>query len=122
VGCAGLGPGGHPGMAIGQIGGGVHMGLGYALMEEFIQEEGLVRTPSFAEYQIPTVLDMPREIVPLIVEVAEPTGPYGAKGLGEMTTLPTAPAVISAIHDATGGWITALPATPEKVLALVKSK
>ena len=112
----------NPGMAIGQIGGGVHMGLGYALMEEFIQEEGLVRTPSFAEYQIPTVLDMPREIVPLIVEVAEPTGPYGAKGLGEMTTLPTAPAVISAIHDATGGWITALPATPEKVLALVKSQ
>ena len=110
----------NPAMAIGQIGGGVHMGLGYALTEEFIQQEGLVRTPSLAEYQIPTVLDMPREIVPLIVEVAEPTGPYGAKGLGEMTTLPTAPAIISAIHDATGGWITALPATPEKVLALIK--
>jgi CO/xanthine dehydrogenase Mo-binding subunit len=110
----------NPAMAIGQIGGGVHMGLGYALMEEFIQQEGLVRTPSFAEYQIPTVLDMPFEIVPLIVEVADPTGPYGAKGLGEMTTLPTAPAVINAIHDATGGWITALPATPEKVLALIR--
>jgi len=110
----------NPRMAVGQIGGGVHMGLGYALTEEFIQQEGLVRTPSFAEYQIPTVLDMPLEIVPLIVEVAEPTGPYGAKGLGEMTTLPTAPAVINAIHDATGGWITALPATPEKVLALIK--
>ena len=110
----------NPAMAIGQIGGGVHMGLGYALTEEFIQQEGLVRTPSFAEYQIPTVLDMPLEIVPLIVEVAEPTGPYGAKGLGEMTTLPTAPAVINAIHDATGGWITALPATPEKVLALIR--
>lgn len=111
----------NPAMAIGQIGGGVHMGLGYALTEEFIQQEGLVRTPSFAEYQIPTVLDMPSEIVPLIVEVAEPTGPYGAKGLGEMTTLPTAPAVINAIHDATGGWITSLPATPEKVLALIKT-
>jgi CO/xanthine dehydrogenase Mo-binding subunit len=110
----------NPAMAIGQIGGGVHMGLGYALTEEFIQQEGLVRTPSFAEYQIPTVLDMPREIVPIIVEVADPTGPYGAKGLGEMTTLPTAPAVINAIHDATGGWITSLPATPEKVLALIK--
>ena len=111
----------NPAMAVGQIGGGVHMGLGYALTEEFIQQEGLVRTPSFAEYQIPTVLDMPSEIVPLIVEVAEPTGPYGAKGLGEMTTLPTAPAVINAIHDATGGWITSLPATPEKVLALIKT-
>jgi len=110
----------NPTMSIGQIGGGVHMGLGYALTEEFIQQEGLVRTPSLAEYQIPTVLDMPLEIVPLIVEVADPTGPYGAKGLGEMTTLPTAPAVINAIHDATGGWITALPATPERVLAAIK--
>ena len=111
----------NPEMAVGQIGGGVHMGLGYALTEEFIQQDGLVRTPSLAEYQIPTVLDMPHEIVPIIVEVADPTGPYGAKGLGEMTTLPTAPAVINAIHDATGGWITTLPATPEKVLALIKT-
>ncbi len=63
---------------------------------------------------------MPREIVPLIVEVPDPTGPYGAKGLGEVPTLPTAPAIANAVADATGGWITALPATPEKVLALIK--
>jgi CO/xanthine dehydrogenase Mo-binding subunit len=106
----------NPDMVVGQVGGGVHMGLGYALMEEFIQQEGLVRTRNFAEYQIPTILDMPREIVPIIVEVADPTGPYGAKGLGEMTTLPTAPAILNAIHDATGIWLDRLPATAERVL------
>ena len=106
----------NPNMAIGQVGGGVHMGLGYALMEEFIQQEGLVRTRNFAEYQIPTVLDMPREIVPIIVEVADPTGPYGAKGLGEMTTLPTAPAILNAIYDAIGIRLDRLPVTAEKVL------
>ncbi|MGC8788170.1 MAG: xanthine dehydrogenase family protein molybdopterin-binding subunit, partial [Anaerolineae bacterium] len=106
----------NPEMSIGQVGGGVHMGLGYALMEEFIQQEGLVRTRNFAEYQIPTILDMPREIVPIIVEVPDPTGPYGAKGLGEMTTLPTAPAILNAIHDATGIWLDRLPATAERVL------
>jgi CO/xanthine dehydrogenase Mo-binding subunit len=110
----------NPDMIVGQIGGGVHMGLGYALMEEFMQREGLVRTRNFAEYPIPTALDMPLEIVPIIVEVPDPTGPYGAKGLGEMTTLPTAPAIISAIHDATGVWLERLPATAERILMAVK--
>lgn len=110
----------NPEMVLGQIGGGVHMGLGYALVEEFIQQEGLVRTRKFAEYQIPTVLDMPPEIVPIIVEVADPAGPYGAKGLGEMTTLPTAPAVLNAIYDAVGVRLERLPATAERVLMEIK--
>ena len=109
-------------MVLGQIGGGVHMGLGYALTEEFIQQKGLVRTRKFAEYQIPTVLDMPPEIVPIIVEVPDPTGPYGAKGLGEMTTLPTAPAVLNAIHDAVGVRLERLPATAERVLTEIKRR
>ena len=110
----------NPEMVLGQIGGGVHMGLGYALMEEFIQQEGMVRTRKFAEYQIPTVLDMPLEIVPIIVEVADPAGPYGAKGLGEMTTLPTAPAVLNAIYDAVGVRLERLPATAERILLEIK--
>jgi len=105
----------NPEMVKGQAGGGVHMGLGYALTEEFIQKEGLVKTRRFSEYHIPTVADMPREFIPLIVEVPDPTGPFGAKGVGEMTTLPTAPAIISAIHDAVGVFIDNLPATAEKV-------
>lgn len=110
----------NPQMIKGQIGGGVHMGEGYALMEEYIQQKGVVKTRKFSEYFIPTVLDMPRELVPIIVEVPDPTGPYGAKGTGEMTTLPTAPAILSAIHDATGVWIEELPATAEKVLMGMK--
>ena len=106
----------NPQMIKGQIGGGVHMGEGYALMEEYVQQKGVVKTRKFSEYFIPTVLDMPRELVPIIIEVPDPTGPYGATGVGEMTTLPTAPAILSAIHDATGVWIEELPATAEKVL------
>jgi len=109
----------NPEMILGQIGGGVHMGLGYALMEEFIQQEGQVRTRNFAEYQIPTALDMP-EIVPIIVEVPDPSGPYGAKGVGEMTTLPTAPAILNAIYNAVGVRLERLPATAERVLMGMK--
>jgi len=112
----------NPEMVKGQAGGGVHMGLGYALTEEFIQEEGMIKTRRFSEYYIPTVADMPREFSALIVEVPDPTGPFGAKGVGEMTTLPTAPAIVSAIHDAVGVWIHRLPATAEKVWRAMKSE
>lgn len=105
----------NPQMVLGQIGGGVHMGLGYALMEDFIQHEGRAVTRNFAEYVIPTTLDMP-DIVPIIVEVPDPAGPYGAKGVGEMTTLPTAPAILNAIYDAVGVRLERLPATAERVL------
>lgn len=110
----------NPQMIKGQVGGGVHMGQGYALMEEYIQQQGVVKTRKLSEYFIPTVLDMPRQLVPIIIEVPDPTGPYGATGVGEMTTLPTAPAIISAIHDATGVWIEELPATAERVLTGMK--
>jgi len=105
----------NPRLCFGQVAGGVHMGVGYALMEEFIQQKGQIRTQRFSEYQIPTVADMPRELESILTEVPEPNGPYGATGLGETPTLPTAPAILNAIHDATGAWITELPATPERV-------
>ena len=63
---------------------------------------------------------MPREIVSLIVKVPHPTGPYGAKGVGEMTTLPTVPAVLYAIHDALGARLERLPVTAEKTLRAMK--
>jgi len=112
----------HPAAVYGQVAGGVHMGVGYALTEELIQEKGWLRTRRFSEYFIPTVLDMPHELVNINVEVPDPTGPYGATGLGETPTLPTAPAIINAIHDATGVWLNTLPATAERVWeALQKS-
>jgi CO/xanthine dehydrogenase Mo-binding subunit len=70
---------------------------------------------------LPTVLDMPTEIVPIILELADPLGPYGARGVAEMALVPFAPAVAAAIHDATGVWLTQQPMTPERVLAALHS-
>jgi len=102
----------HPENVIGQICGGVAMGLGFALMEEF--EPG--KTLSMKDYHIPTCADMP-EVVPIIIEAAEPTGPFGAKGVGEPALIPTAPAILNAIADALGSRIYDLPANLERVLA-----
>jgi CO/xanthine dehydrogenase Mo-binding subunit len=102
----------HPENVIGQICGGIAMGLGFALMEEF--ESG--KTASMKDYHIPTCADMP-EVVPIIIEAAEPSGPFGAKGVGEPALIPTAPAILNAIADALGVRIYALPANLERVLA-----
>lgn len=112
----------NPPMAFGQVAGGVHMGIGYALTEHFIQEGGRARTRRFSEYAIPSILDMPAEFVSIDVEVPDPTGPYGAKGLGETPTLATAPAVLNAIADATGVRLNALPASPERVWRALRDK
>jgi CO/xanthine dehydrogenase Mo-binding subunit len=101
----------------GQIQGGVGMGLGFALMEEFLPG----KTVSMGDYHIPTSLDMP-EIIPIIVEDQEPTGPYGAKGVGEPALIPTAPAILNAIADALGEPIFRLPANPERVRQTVRRK
>jgi CO/xanthine dehydrogenase Mo-binding subunit len=102
----------HPEGIRGQIYGGVAMGIGFALMEEFIPQE----TASMKDYHIPTCRDMP-EVIPIIVESAEPSGPFGAKGVGEPALIPTAPAVLNAVADALGERIFDLPANLERVLA-----
>ncbi len=103
---------------IGQIMGGVAMGTGFALMEEFVSGE----TTSFVNYLIPTSKDVP-EVIPIIVEEEEPTGPFGAKGVGEPALIPSAPAILNAIADAIGQRIYHLPANLERVLeAIQKSK
>ena len=113
----------NPQTYFGQQAGGVHMGVGYALTENYIQQQGRPRTRRFSEYHIPTVLDMPREFESIAIESApDPQGPFGATGMGETTTLPTAPAILSAIHDATGVWINDLPASPERVWRAIKKQ
>ncbi len=102
----------NPASVVGQICGGVAMGVGFALMEEF--EQG--RTESMKDYHIPTAADMP-EVVPIIIEAAEPSGPFGAKGVGEPALIPTAPAIVNAISAALNRRIYALPASLERVLA-----
>ena len=105
----------------GQIAGGVCQGMGMALLEEVELNKGKIKNPSFSKYLIPTFADVP-DIEPLIVESPEPTGPYGAKGVGEPCMIPTAPAIINAIYNAVGVRITSLPATPEKILEALKGK
>ena len=100
----------NPASVIGQINGGVVMGLGMALTEEFIPGQ----TNSFFNYFIPTIRDIP-EIVTFLVEEEEPTGPFGAKGVGEPCMIPTAAAILNAIANALGTRIYDLPATLERV-------
>jgi CO/xanthine dehydrogenase Mo-binding subunit len=99
----------------GQIEGGIAMGLGFGTMEKMVVEQGRVRNPQFTDYIMPTALDVP-PIVTRIVERPEPSGPFGAKGIGEPALLPTAPAIVNALQNAVGVRIRDLPATPEKIL------
>jgi CO/xanthine dehydrogenase Mo-binding subunit/aerobic-type carbon monoxide dehydrogenase small subunit (CoxS/CutS family) len=107
---------------IGQIEGAVVQGVGYALSEQFLVENGIPKTTKFKDLGLLRFRDLP-EIEPIIIEEPHPKGPFGAKGMGELTITPTAPAIINAIHDAVGVWINSLPATNEKILeALQKRK
>jgi CO/xanthine dehydrogenase Mo-binding subunit len=98
----------------GQIQGGAVQGLGYALMEEIVLEDGINLTTSFASYLIPSAGDVP-DVEPVIVESGEGLGPFGARGIGEPPIAPPAAAVANAIADATGARLTRLPITPERV-------
>jgi CO/xanthine dehydrogenase Mo-binding subunit len=102
----------------GQIQGGAMQGLGYALTEEIVLEEGLTASSLFASYFMPTAMDMP-DVEVEIVESGEGKGPLNARGIGEPPVGPVAPAIASAIADATGCRPTRLPMTAERVLALL---
>lgn len=106
----------NPDQVLGQIHGGSAQGLGLAVMEEIQVVDGLVRNPSFTDYLIPTILDMP----PMQVEVlehADPNAPYGLRGVGEPPTLSSTPAIVAAIRDATGLDLTRVPVRPEHITA-----
>ncbi len=111
----------HPQNCEGQIQGGAYMGLGFALYEQFNFQEGEVLNPSFLGYKLPCALDVP-EVVPILVEHPHRDGPYGAKGLGETTNVPVAPAIANAVFDAVGVRIQDLPITPDKVLEALRRK
>ena len=101
----------NPGLIEGQINGGIAQGIGMALMEEYIPG----RTEDLHDYLIPTVGDVP-EIDIILIEDAEPLGPYGAKGIGEPALIPTAPAIFGAIRHATGIRVTCVPMLPHRLL------
>lgn len=100
----------------GQIEGALIQAAGYTVLENFIQKDGKVLTNMLSNYLIPTVLDIPDQVESIILEFAEPNGPYGARGMAEMPYIPLAPAIMDALHDATGVWFHDFPLTPERVL------
>ena len=103
----------------GQAEGGTVQGMGYATMENFKMENGNILTKNFQTYLLPTIADMP-DIRVTPVEVLDNTGPWGAKGLGEVVMVPIAPAINNAIADAIGVRVRNLPASPERVFNLLK--
>jgi CO/xanthine dehydrogenase Mo-binding subunit len=106
----------NPTLLEGQIEGGSAQGLGMALMEAFVPG----RTENLHDYLIPTIGDVPR-VTSILIEDPDPHGPYGAKGIGEQVLIPTAPAILNALRDATGAEVNALPATPDRVLAAIRA-
>ncbi|MCX6054607.1 MAG: molybdopterin-dependent oxidoreductase [Chloroflexi bacterium] len=105
----------NPQLVEGQVEGAVVQALGYTILENFIQKDGLVYTNKFSTYLIPTVMDIPEKIDSIILEYPDLVGPWGARGVGEMPFLPFAPALISAVHSATNKWFDEFPLTPECV-------
>ncbi len=112
----------NPQQVTGQIEGGAVQALGYALQEEFKTEGGRVLTDKFSTYLIPTVLDVPEQMDALIIEVPDPNGPFGARGMGEMPYLPAAAAVAAAVYDAIGVRFDEFPLTAERVWRGLKGK
>ncbi|MCL4187650.1 MAG: molybdopterin-dependent oxidoreductase [Rhodobacteraceae bacterium] len=106
----------NPALARGQIEGGIAQGLGLALMEEYLPG----RTENLHDYLIPTTDDMP-EVEAILVEVPDPEGPMGAKGLGEHALIPTAPAILNAIRDATGATLAEVPVLPHRLRAAIRA-
>lgn len=105
----------------GQLEGGAAYCLGYALTEELVVDKGVIKTPSFSEYLVPTAVDLP-DIRPIILESGSGLGPYGAKGIGEPACNAIAPAILNAIRDAVGVRLTTLPATPERIVRALKGE
>jgi CO/xanthine dehydrogenase Mo-binding subunit len=105
----------NPLLVEGQIEGGIAQGIGLALMEEYVPG----RTENLHDYLIPTIGDVP-PIESILVEVPDPEGPFGAKGLGEHVLIPTAPAILNAIRHASGAKIAKVPATPSRLLVAIR--
>lgn len=110
----------NPRLLEGQVEGGVAQGIGWALSENMVLEEGLVKNPTFLDYRIPGSRDLPR-VVSDFVEPVDPNGPFGAKGIGEPALNPVAAAVTNAVYDAIGVRFRSIPILPEDVLDALES-
>ena len=111
----------NPALVYGQLSGSTLLGLGQALFEQLLFDNGQPINPSLVNYKIPSSRDIPEELQVNFIESLHHDGPYGAKGIGETGVFPAAPAVANAIYDAVGVRITDLPITPEKVLRALEA-
>jgi CO/xanthine dehydrogenase Mo-binding subunit len=105
----------NPNLIVGQIEGAVIQACGYAIMEDLQVRDGHIQNPYLSQYLIPGIKDIPGRVDSVIMEIPDPLGPWGARGMAEMPYLPLAPAIIAAVHDATGVWFDDLPLLPFKV-------
>ncbi len=112
----------NPALVNQQLVGGAIMGMGHALFDELVFDQGQIVNGTLLDYQLPSIKDMPEKLTPIIVENPHRTGPFGAKGVGETGLIPIAPAIANAVRDATGIRITTLPLTPEKVLSALANR
>ena len=103
----------NPLQAVGQIEGGIAQGVGLAVMEEIVLQDGRIRNPSFTDYLIPTALDMPVVTIAALIEEPEPGAPFGAKGIGEPPTISSTAAVAAAVRQATGLELPRVPIRPD---------
>jgi CO/xanthine dehydrogenase Mo-binding subunit len=106
----------NPNLIEGQIEGGVVQAHGYALMENLQVHDGRIVNPYLSQYLIPGIKDIPGRVDSVIMEVPDPIGPWGARGMAEMPFLPLAPAIVAAVHDATGVWFDEIPLMPYRVV------
>ncbi|HET9600027.1 MAG TPA: xanthine dehydrogenase family protein molybdopterin-binding subunit [Acidimicrobiales bacterium] len=107
----------NPDLVAGQIEGGVVQAHGYAITEDLQVRDARIVNPRLSTYLMPGILDIPRQVTPVIVEEPDPRGPWGARGVAEVPMIPYAPAVVAALHDATGVWFDSFPLTPDRVVA-----
>jgi len=113
----------NPDLVNGQITGGLVQGLATVLYEDMrFDENGKLLNPNFTDYKIPTAFDIPDEIIPIIVEVPQPDGPFGARGVGEHTMIGAAPVIANAVYNALGVRIKSMPITQEKVAMAIIEK
>ena len=105
------------GLIEGQIEGAVVQAAGYALMENLQVKDGRILNPLLSQYLIPGIRDIPAAVDSVIMELPDPHGPWGARGMAEMPFITLAPAIVHALHEATGVWFNEIPLTPERVVA-----
>ncbi len=111
----------NPQLVKGQVEGAVVQAHGYVMSENLVVEDGRIKNPRLSQYLIPGIGDVPEHVESVILELADPLGPWGVRGMAEMPYITYAPAVVAAVHDATGVWFDEFPLTPSRVLAGIRS-